>query len=304
MTLNGLTSNVIYNLRITAQNSCGSSAPATITFITGVPVAPSVTAYYSVTCNSASVSWNATGATSYKVEYKKSSETAWTTATSNTTATNWTLNNLTANTIYNWRVTAQNSCGSSVAANGANFTTLALPTVPTGLSVSNIISNSATLKWNVVTGATSYKVEYKTYSATTWTTINTTAATYTLSSLTANTTYNWRVTAQNSCGSSAVVNGVNFTNSSTSTPAKSVDISIVESSEIVLYPNPVRDILHIKGLDKAVSPAKGVIFDLSGKIVKTVMVDAAKSPQINVSDLSSGTYILNISGKSLKFIKQ
>ena len=68
-------------------------------------------------------------------------------------------------------------------------------TAPGGLSASNIAASTATLNWNAVSGALVYTVQYKTTSSSTW--IVATSGTYGLSvnlySLSANTTYDWRV---------------------------------------------------------------------------------------------------------------
>ena len=66
---------------------------------------------------------------------------------------------------------------------------------PGGLSASNIASTTATLNWNAVSGALVYTVQYKPTSSATW--IVATSGTYGLSvnlySLSANTTYDFRV---------------------------------------------------------------------------------------------------------------
>lgn len=66
--------------------------------------------------------------------------------------------------------------------------------VPIGLTSSSITGTSATLVWAPVAGATSYTVQYKLSTAGSWTTAgNSTAATYNLTNLTADKTYNWQV---------------------------------------------------------------------------------------------------------------
>jgi len=82
---------------------------------------------------------------------------------------------------------------------------------PSGLAASNIGSTTATVSWNAVSGATSYNLQYKPSSATTWTTVNTTSTTANLTSLIASTTYNTQVNAVCSGGSSPYSAQVNFT---------------------------------------------------------------------------------------------
>lgn len=82
---------------------------------------------------------------------------------------------------------------------------------PASLAASSVTASSASLSWSAVSGATSYNVQYKTSSATTWTTGSVTSNGASLSGLTASTTYNWQVQAVCSGGSSAYVAGANFT---------------------------------------------------------------------------------------------
>ncbi|MBP6811284.1 MAG: fibronectin type III domain-containing protein, partial [Saprospiraceae bacterium] len=67
-------------------------------------------------------------------------------------------------------------------------------TAPTGLASSNITGTSATLSWVPVAGATSYTVQYKLSTSSSWTTAGTQSTTsYNLSGLTPDKTYNWQV---------------------------------------------------------------------------------------------------------------
>lgn len=70
-------------------------------------------------------------------------------------------------------------------------------TTPTGLTVGTTTSTTAAVSWNSVTDAGSYKVEYKTSSASNWTAVspNPTTTSCTITGLTSSITYNWRVTA-------------------------------------------------------------------------------------------------------------
>ena len=69
-----------------------------------------------------------------------------------------------------------------------------------------------------------------------------------------------------------------------------------------IYPNPVADILNING---DVSQAKSVkIYDLSGQLIKDLTHPFVNRRSINVQSLLPNTYLLNIDGKSIKFIKK
>ena len=90
----------------------------------------------------------------------------------------------------NFSITAGSACGTA-----------------TGLTTSSITTTSATASWAAVSGATSYAVDYKLNSATTWTSFSTaqTATTASFAGLTAGSLYDWRVTATCASGVGASV---------------------------------------------------------------------------------------------------
>lgn len=81
-----------------------------------------------------------------------------------------------------------------------------------------------------------------------------------------------------------------------------VDILTVnESKNIQIFPNPVDDILNIKGLD---SSFKYKIYSLSGKLINAGI---SSNHKIELGEMVSGTYILNLKTEektySLRFVK-
>ncbi len=223
--LTGLSASTTYNFKVqTICSATSTSAYATAvnftTLTASVCNAPSGLIAGSITYNSATLSWAAvTGATGYNLQWKTNAATTWTTV-SNLTGTTYSLAGLTAATTYNFKVqTICNATSTSAYATAVNFTTTTQScSAPSGLAASNITTTGATLTWTSVTGVTGYNLQWKTNSATTWTTIsNLTTPTYALSSLTASTTYNFKV--QSICSStltSAYATAVNFT---TTTPS-------------------------------------------------------------------------------------
>lgn len=73
------------------------------------------------------------------------------------------MTGLTAATTYNTRVKAVCSSGESTYSTEVNFTTTGGGGcgIPTNLAISNITQTSANATWSAVSGATSYKFEYK-----------------------------------------------------------------------------------------------------------------------------------------------
>jgi hypothetical protein len=158
-----------------------------------------------ITGTSAQLNWGAVaGTTAYSVQYKLSTATTWTSA-GTTGTTSMTVNGLSSNTGYNWQV--KTDCSNFSAT--ANFTTGnsggggGTCNAPINLGSGSFTSSSANVSWGAVSGATNYTVQYKVGSSSTWLTAGTTAATnYTLTGLTASTTYNWQVKANCSVYSS------------------------------------------------------------------------------------------------------
>lgn len=178
------------NFTITSGSSCTS---------------PSGLVANSVTTTSATVSWTAvSGASSYAVDYKLNSSSTWTSVATATTATSVNISGLTQATTYDYRVRTNCTSGSS-AYSTAQFTTTGSVTcnAPTGLTASAITSSGATLSWSAVSGASTYEVNYKQASSTTW--LNVAAGlptpTVNIGTLSANTLYDWRVRATCSGGS-------------------------------------------------------------------------------------------------------
>lgn len=69
-----------------------------------------------------------------------------------------------------------------------------------------------------------------------------------------------------------------------------------------IYPNPVTDVVNVNGDVNKAKSAK--IYDLTGKLIKEINNPFVNKKSINVGSLLSGTYILNVDGKSIKFIKK
>lgn len=102
-----------------------SDANFTIGGATTACGAPAGLSSSNVTQTSATVSWTAvSGATSYSVDYKPTSSTAWISAATNTTGTSVNLSGLSAGTVYDWRVRATCSSGTSSYVS-SQFTTTA-----------------------------------------------------------------------------------------------------------------------------------------------------------------------------------
>jgi hypothetical protein len=95
---------------------------------------------------------------------------------------------------------------------------------PASLVTSSITSSSATLSWAAVSGATSYTVDYKASSSSTWTSGSISGTSASVSGLAASTSYDWRVLANCSSGASAYSSPVSFSTSGTSTGGNTITV--------------------------------------------------------------------------------
>ncbi len=108
---------------------------------------------------------------------------------------------------YNAAQTACESFGyGEVEDYTVNISTVTPCNTPTGLSASNITHNSATTNWSSVSGAVNYTLEYKATSSSIW--IN--AGSATLTGLSPNTNYEWRIRTNCSSANSAYSSSQSF----------------------------------------------------------------------------------------------
>lgn len=66
------------------------------------------------------------------------------------------------------------------------------------------------------------------------------------------------------------------------------------ASKLSVYPNPANNVVNIDNNENILVSAVSIV-DLNGRTVKSVKFDGVSNAQINISDLSSGMYMMNIS---------
>ncbi|GAB3162995.1 hypothetical protein GCM10027291_01790 [Telluribacter humicola] len=211
LNVTGLSCNTDYSFTIVAKDAAGnksaqSSAVAAKTLTCEDNQAPSVPASLStsnVTGTSLTLSWAAStdnvGVLAYEV-YQNG-----TLINGNVIGTSLPVTGLSCNTAYNFTVLAKDAAGNKSAQSSTlSVTTLACgdsqaPSVPTGLTASNIQGNGLTLNWTASTdnvGVTAYEV----YQNGTLLNGNVTGTTLAVSNLACGTTYSFTVLAKDAAG--------------------------------------------------------------------------------------------------------
>ncbi|MEN6457924.1 MAG: fibronectin type III domain-containing protein [Thermoguttaceae bacterium] len=210
-----VTAGTTYSYRVRAlagSTASGYSNVASATVPSATPTTPAaptnLTATAVVSPGGIQLTWtnNATNATSYSVERYSGGTGLWAVVASNlaATATSYTDTSVTAGTFYTYRVQALAGTIASNYSNTAWATAPAATTTtlaaPTNLTATAASSASVTLAWtNNATNATAYSVERSTGTSGVWTVLTSslaaTATSYTDNTVTAGTTYSYRVQA-------------------------------------------------------------------------------------------------------------
>ena len=220
------------------NTSLGCTPPATT-----VCNAPASQSAGTVTSNSAAISWSAvSGAASYTLQYKTSAATTWNMASATITGTSYTLTGLAASTTYDYRVATNCSGSTSAYTTASSFTTTAATATcdaPTAPVVNAVAATSAVVSWTAPAGVASYTVFYKATAATAWTTVNgITTTSYTISGLTAATSYQWQVRTNCTNGAtSSLISGPSFTTSAASTCSNNYESNNTLSTATIMATN-------------------------------------------------------------------
>lgn len=198
----------VSNYEFQVQTNCGGSnlsafsSSATFTTLVVPCNVPTSLTVSGITSDFATLDWDDMQyAVGYNAQYRQVGSSTWI-SIPDQGGSSADISGLLPSTNYEWQV--QTDCGNSntsAFSSSVSFTTSQiLCTTPVSLTVMDLTTTTATLKWDAVAGAAGYNVEYRAVGAPSWTVTSTTATNVPLSSLTPGATYEWKV--QTDCGSS------------------------------------------------------------------------------------------------------
>ncbi len=143
-----------YEYQVTAANPSGESAKSNTVFVTTTILAsPTALPADNITSTSFRAKWSVVpGATKYRLEVNNGNTINY----YETTELNYTLNNLTPNKNYKYKVRA--FFNSHISYYGNEISLYTRPSAPTAENATNITTSSFTANWNTVSGATGYKL--------------------------------------------------------------------------------------------------------------------------------------------------
>ena len=178
-----------------------TNAPSPVTVTAGTPSQTAVPLTWTVPTSGS-------GTISYQVQYRPSGTSSWTNWGSTQATTSATVAGLTAATSYDFRVIASNTAGSSTSATVTATTASAAPAAPTGLIASTPTSTTISLSWTASASGTpqiTYQPQYRVHGATSWTNFGgpISGTSVVISGLSAATSYDLQVVAQNAGGTTA-----------------------------------------------------------------------------------------------------
>lgn len=289
-----------YSVTVSGCN-CSTTASYTVNdVVVGKPTGASITG---TTSCSMVYNWGAVaGASSYEVRIKNVATGVFSPITNVGAATTYTFTGLLAGTSYQCQVRSKCVTTEKSGWTSKTASTTTGCSVPYGTSESGITSSASTLNWVDPCAVNNYKINYRAVGSPTWINVNAVSTSKVLTGLTAGTTYEWRV--RTNCGGGSLSSWSAIDNFTTN-PLRLANDVITDANAVVLYPNPANNVLNIQ-LEVA-SVISISISNLMGQEVyrqDNVDMNGVNNIQIDLSNLASGSYLVNISGSNIQISKE
>jgi hypothetical protein len=273
----------------------------------------------SITNSSATLKWSSvSGAITYVVQWRIFGSENWNTI-EDIGQNSYILSALQSGERYEWRVQASCSGDTGTWSSTQSFTTTLSSVCSPELLISNPASTSGTtavLSWDGPEGAV-YLLEYRKAGAKNWTRATNATAPFTLTKLSRDTLYEWKVTATCNGLTGLTVVGENFTTSISS--ASNREISSLEMNteiqvretvnvSVIGYPNPILNgnfTISLIGFEEGEVGISVISSNGVNLIEKTEFI-RGKNPLVNmsISEFARGVYFVRVrQGTILKILK-
>ncbi len=303
------------NYSVSVTNSSGCSALKNNSLIAPACNGISGISISNINSSSAIINWNANSCASYiKLRRKATTETIWKYVEISGINISKTYSNLQPGKTYEVQLMSycnSNKTDSSGYSTSSFFTTANSCTAPTDLSAINVSSTSATLLWSASSNSFYNKLRYRVANGT-WYFVNVSMGLnqYTINNLLPNTTYQWVL--KSVCDSA----GTDFSSFTGSQYFTTSSIAKIESNENnistswKIYPNPTNDKIILSNKYSTEGTTILIFKDVLGKELfrKTISESGSLNTELDLSDYSAGTYLLQIQSKEgnymSKIIKQ
>jgi hypothetical protein len=187
--------------------------------------------------------------------------------------------------------------------NGTNFEILGCNKA-TGLASSNLTSSSATVTWTTVSCAVKYKVQYRVQGSASWTNKYSASGTYSITGLTANTIYEWRI--QTYCSESGSSKS-GTTPIQTFTTTLRLPSAISANLRMNMYPNPASGAVQLIFNSSSYTEWSLKVFNAVGKKMledKISISEGNNHFSLDITSLSSGIYFVEVISGNDGFIQK
>ncbi len=304
----GLTGGTTYYYRVQATNTGGTSGNSLPITVLTIPPPPVASAATSIGQTSFIANWSASSAaTGYFLDVSTSNTFGtFVSGYQNVSVgnvTSYTVNtNLSTATTYYYRLRAVDASGTS--SNSLTISVLTLPATPTANAASSIAQTSFVANWASVSGASSYSIDVASdlgFTTIVYSNVNVGNTTsYLAASLNSNTTYYYRIKANNASGSSPYSNIISVTTLSVaSSQASNLTFSLVSTNTITVAftagNGTARLVVVSAGSPLATVPANGTTYNAnatfgSGSPLGSGFVVAnSAATTATITNLSPGT---------------
>lgn len=194
-------------------------------------------------------------------------------------------------------------CGGSCSECGVNPPTGGSCDAPTGLQVTNIKGNRATLNWDAVSGASVYNIRIRPAGSVNWEVFpDKTGTSLGFRGFSVGVPYEWEVQAVCSSGPTTWSGTCTFVAGDSASGNCGSAALLTDLSTLKVFPNPATDLIRVSYSIESEEKLELRLVDITGRTVERRIVAPGMAQQtaINVGTLAKGMYILHLGNRSVR----